>query len=345
MIMKKRRLGRSGLDVTIVGLGSWGIGGGSWAFGWGPQDESSAVAAIRHALELGINWIDTAAIYGLGQSERLVGRALKEIPASRQPFVFTKCGLLWDERDRWAQPKRILRPDTLRKEAEASLTRLGLERIDLYQIHWPPEVDSAPIEESWGEMARLVDEGKVGAIGVSNFNPDLLERCEAVRHVDSLQPPLSLIHRGSAAQLIPWCAAHGVGVIVYSPMQAGLLTDRFSTERVVNLAKDDWRRRSMDFQAPLLERNLALRDALRPVAKRHGATVAAVAVAWTLSWPGVTGAIVGGRSPEQVDGWIAAASLELTPADLDEIARAIEHTGAGEGPIRPPRPSESQHPR
>jgi aryl-alcohol dehydrogenase-like predicted oxidoreductase len=343
--MRKRKLGRSGLDITIVGLGSWGVGGGSWAFGWGPQDESAAVAAIRRALELGINWIDTAAIYGLGQSERLIGRVLKEIPASRQPFVFTKCALLWDERDRWAQPKRILRPDTLRKEVEASLTRLGLERIDLYQIHWPPEVDSAPIEESWGEMARLVDEGKVGAIGVSNFNLDLLERCEAVRHVDSLQPPLSLIHRGSSVQLIPWCAAHGVGVIVYSPMQAGLLTDGFSAERIRNLAEDDWRRRSMDFQAPQLERNLSLRDALRPVAKRHGANVAAVAVAWTLSWPGVTGAIVGGRSPEQVDGWIAAASLELTPADLDEIARAVEQTRAGEGPIRPPLPSESQRPR
>jgi len=343
--MEKRKLGRSDLDITIVGFGSWAIGGGDWAFGWGPQDESAAIAAIHHALALGINWIDTAAIYGLGQSERVVARALKDMPASQRPFVFTKCGLLWDERDRWAQPKRVLRPDTLRKEVEASLTRLGLERIDLYQIHWPPAVDSAPIEESWGEMGRLVKEGKVGAIGVSNFDLRLLERCEAVRHVDSLQPPFSLIHRGSAAQLIPWCTAHDVGVIVYSPMQAGLLTDRFSAERVANLADDDWRRRSMDFQAPQLERNLALRDALRSVAKRHGLTVAAIAVAWTLTWPGVTGAIVGGRSPEQVDGWIAAASLELTPADLDEIARAIEHTGAGEGPIRPPRPPQSKSPR
>jgi aryl-alcohol dehydrogenase-like predicted oxidoreductase len=335
--MRKRKLGRSGLDITVVGLGSWAMGGGDWAFGWGPQNESAAVAAIRHAAEMGINWIDTAAIYGLGQSEQLVGRALKEMPASERPFVFTKCGLLWDERDRQAQPKRILRPDTIRAEVEASLTRLGLERIDLYQIHWPPEVDSAPIDESWIEMARLTDEGKVRCIGVSNFDLSLLERCEKIRHVDSLQPPFSLINRGSAARLIPWCAAHGVGIIVYSPMQSGLLTDNFSAERARNLALEDWRRRSPSFQSPQLEQNLALRDALKPIALSRSVTVAAVVVAWTLCWPGVTGAIAGGRSPEQVDGWIAAASLELTPADLEEIARAIESTGAGEGPTKPSR--------
>jgi aryl-alcohol dehydrogenase-like predicted oxidoreductase len=209
-----------------------------------------------------------------------------------------------------------------------------VERIDLYQFHWPDESGTA-VEESWAAMLRLVEEGKVRAAGVSNFDVPLLERCETIRHVDSLQPPFSLVRRQAAAAEIPWCEQHGTGVIAYSPMQSGLLTDRFTAERVAQFAEDDWRRRSSDFRPPKLARNLALRDALVPIARRRDATVAEIAIAWTLAWPGVTGAIVGGRTPEQVDGWIGAAGLELSGADLDEIAAAIGGTGAGSGPDRP----------
>lgn len=335
MTLPTRPLGSSGLDITAVGFGAWAIGGGGWAFGWGPQDDTASLNTMRHALELGINWIDTAAVYGLGHSEELVGRLLRELPAGERPYVFTKGGLVWDERDRMAPARRVLRPESIRRECDASLRRLGVERIDLYQFHWPDEMGT-PVEDSWGEMARLVDEGKVRAAGVSNFDVALLERCEAIRHVDSLQPPFSLVNREAAAAEIPWCAEHGTGVICYSPMQSGLLTDGFSAARVSTLAEDDWRRRSPEFQSPRLERNIALRDALRPIAERHGTTVSAVAVAWVLAWPGVTGAIVGARAPTQVDGWIRAATLELDSADLDEIAAALERTGAGSGPVRPP---------
>lgn len=327
----RRSLGSSGIEITTVGFGAWAIGGGGWAFGWGPQEDDASLAAMRHALDLGINWIDTAAVYGLGHSEEIVGRLLREPPRADRPYVFTKAGLVWDERDPMADPKRILRPQSIRREVEASLRRLGVDRIDLYQFHWPDEVGT-PIEDSWGELIRLVEEGKVRAAGVSNFDVELLERCESLRHVDSLQPPFSLIRRDAAAAEIPWCAAHGTGVIAYSPMQSGMLTDRFTEERVARLAPDDWRRRSAEFQAPNLARNLALRDALKPLAERHDTSVAAVAVAWTLAWPGVTGAIVGARSPQQVDGWIGAPALELSEEDLDEIAAAIERTGAGSGP-------------
>ena len=334
MTLPTRPLGSSGLDITAVGFGAWAIGGGGWAFGWGPQEDADSLAAMRHALDLGINWIDTAAVYGLGHSEEVVGRLLRDLPATDRPLVFTKCGLVWDDRDRMAEAKRILRPESIGKECEASLRRLGIERIDLYQFHWPDETGT-PVEESWAAMTRLVDQGKVRAAGMSNFDVPLLERCERIRHADSLQPPLSLIRRDAAAREIPWCAEHDTGVIVYSPMQSGILTDRFSADRVATLAKDDWRRRAPQFQEPNLSRNLALRDALKPIATRHGTTVSAVAVAWTLAWPGVTGAIVGARTPAQVDGWIGAATLDLTPADLDEIAAAITRTGAGSGPVRP----------
>jgi aryl-alcohol dehydrogenase-like predicted oxidoreductase len=334
MALKKRPLGSGGIEITTVGLGTWAIGGGGWLFGWGQQDDDASIAAIRRGVELGINWIDTAAIYGLGHSEEVVRRALAEIPSSQRPLIFTKCGLTGDRGKPFEAPRRDLRPETIRRECEASLSRLGVERIDLYQFHWPDGIGT-PLEDSWGEMKRLVQEGKVRAAGVSNFTVPLLEQCERVRHVDSLQPPFSMIRREVAAELIPWCAAHGTGVIVYSPMQAGLLTDRFTAERVSQFAQDDWRRKTPEFQEPNLSRNLRLRDALRTIAQRQGATVAAVSVAWTLAWPGVTGAIVGARSAEQVDGWIRAGEIELTQQDLDEIAGAIAETQAGSGPARP----------
>ena len=329
-----RPLGSSGIDITTVGFGAWAAGGGGWAFGWGPQDDEDSLAAMRRAIERGVNWIDTAAVYGLGHSEEVVGRLLRALGAAERPLVFTKCGLAWDERNPMVQARRVLRPDAIRAECEASLRRLGVERIDLYQFHWPDQ-GGTPVEDSWAAMARLVDEGKVRAAGVSNFGVDLLERCEKIRHVDSLQPPFSLVRRTAAEREIPWCVQHRTAVVCYSPMQSGLLTDRFDAARVGQLAPDDWRRRSPEFQPPNLERNLALRDALRPIAARHGVGVSAVAVAWTLAWTGVTGAIVGARSPDQVDGWIAAASLELDGKDLDEIASAVARTGAGPGPTRP----------
>jgi aryl-alcohol dehydrogenase-like predicted oxidoreductase len=216
------------------------------------------------------------------------------------------------------------------------LRRLGVDHIDLYQFHWPDETGT-PVEESWTEMGRLIDAGKVRLGGVSNFDVPLLERCEAIRHVDSLQPPFSLIRRQAAAREIPWCAKHNTGVICYSPMQSGLLTDTFAAERVSSLAQDDWRRRSTDFQQPALRSNLALRDALRPIGKRHNVSVSSIAIAWDLCWPGVTAAIVGARAAKQVDGWIGAANVQLTEQDLDEIESAIQRTRAGSGPTRPPR--------
>ncbi len=335
MALAKRPLGTSGLEITTVGFGAWATGGGGWAFGWGPQDDALSLAAIRHAVRLGVNWIDTAAVYGLGHSEEVVGRAVRELPAAERPLVFTKCGLQWDEKNPMVQAKRSLRPDVVQRECEASLRRLGLERIDLFQFHWPDE-SGVLVEDSWGAMARLVEQGKVRAAGVSNFDVARLEKCQGIRPVDSLQPPFSAIRRQAAEAEIPWCAAHGAGVIVYSPMQSGLLTDTFAEERMATLPADDWRRKSPQFQPPHLSKNLALRDALRPLAARRGVSVGALAVAWTLAWPGVSGAIVGARSPEQVDGWIGASGLELEPAELDQIAAAIEKTGAGGGPARPP---------
>src|SRR5882724_5221236 len=332
--LPNRPLGTSGLEITPVGFGAWAIGGGDWSFGWGPQDDAASIAAMRHALDVGINWIDTAAVYGLGHSEELVGRLLRDLPRSDRPYVFTKGGLIWDQHDRMAEPRRVLAPKSIRTEVEASLRRLGVERIDLYQFHWPDETGTA-VEDSWDAMVRLVEAGKIRAAGVSNFDVDLLARCEAIRHVDSLQPPFSLIRREVAESEIPWCAERHTGVICYSPMQSGLLTDSFSAERVAAFAPDDWRRRAPEHQQPRLDRNLALRDGLKPIARRHGTTVSATAIAWTLAWPGVTGAIVGARSPAQVDGWIGAATLELTAADLDAVAAAIAHTGAGAGPTRP----------
>lgn len=334
MKLLTRPLGTSGLQITQVGFGAWAIGGGGWAYGWGSQDDSDSVAAITHAVASGINWVDTAAIYGLGHSEEIVGRALREIPAGERPYVFTKGGQVADPARPFAEPQRNLRPESIGKEAEASLRRLGVDRIDLYQYHWP-DATGTPIEESWGEMVRLIQEGKVRAGGVSNFDVGLLERAERVRHVDSLQPPFSMIHRQSGGDVIPWSAAHGTGVIAYSPMQSGILTDTFSRARVEGMDATDWRRRNPEFTEPRLSRNLALRDALRPIASRQGVSVSAVAIAWTLSWPGVSGAIVGARSPQQVDGWLDAGNLTLEARDLDEIVTALERTQAGIGPTHP----------
>jgi aryl-alcohol dehydrogenase-like predicted oxidoreductase len=335
MQLARRPLGKSGLEITAVGFGAWATGGGGWAFGWGPQDDAASTASIHHAVRLGINWIDTAAVYGLGHSEEVVGRAVRALPAAERPLVFTKCGLQWDEKNPMVQARRSLHPDLVRRGCEDSLRRLGVERIDLFQFHWPDESGVA-LEDSWAAMAKLVEEGKVRTVGVSNFDVARLEKCQRIRQVDSLQPPFSAVRRQAAEREIPWCAAHGAGVIVYSPMQSGLLTDTFTEERMTTLPADDWRSKSPHFQPPNLAKNLALRDALRPLAARRGVSVGALAVAWTLAWPGVSGAIVGARSPEQVDGWIAAAGLELDAGELDAIAAAIEKTGAGGGPARPP---------
>jgi aryl-alcohol dehydrogenase-like predicted oxidoreductase len=337
MTLATHPLGRSGLRISRLGFGSWAVGGGGWAYGWGPQDDSTSLTTMRRALERGVNWIDTAAVYGLGHSEKVVGQLLREIPDADRPYVFTKCGLVWSPQDRMREPRRILTPESIRKECESSLRRLGIERIDLYQFHWPDE-SGTPVEDSWDTMVQLVQEGKVRAIGVSNFDVDLLARCNAIRRVDSLQPPFSLINRGAGGAQIPWSAGHHTGVICYSPMQSGLLTDTFTVDRASSFADDDWRRRAPEFQEPRLRRNLQLRDALRPIARRHDTSVSSIAIAWTLAWPGVTGSIVGARTPEQVDGWIGAASIALTPEDVDEIATAIERTGAGAGPTGPETP-------
>jgi aryl-alcohol dehydrogenase-like predicted oxidoreductase len=334
MNLERRTLGTTDLEITTVGFGAWAVGGGDWAYGWGPQDDTSSIAAIRHAVDRGVNWIDTAGIYGLGHSEEVVGRAVREIPQDDRPYVFTKGGMSPDRDRPFDEPRRDLRPEVIRAEVEASLTHLGVDRIDLYQFHWPDEVGT-PIEESWAEMGRLIDEGKVRYAGVSNFDVALLARAEAVRHVDTLQPPFSLIRRDSGADVIPWAAKHGTGVIVYSPMQSGILTDTFSAERVARMGENDWRRKAANFNEPALSRNLALRDALRPIADRHGTSVAAVAIDWVLAWPGVTAAIVGARSPEQVDGWVDAGRIRLTEFDITEIASAATLIGAGSGPAHP----------
>jgi aryl-alcohol dehydrogenase-like predicted oxidoreductase len=329
-----RPLGRTGMDITRVGFGSWAVGGADWAVGWGHQEDADSIAAIRHAVARGINWIDTAAVYGLGHSEEVVAEALRGIPQGERPYVFTKCGLVWDAANRAAPLRQVGAAPSIRREVEDSLRRLRVERIDLYQMHWPAE-DGTPLEAYWQTLLELKQEGKVRAVGLSNHNAAQLAAAERLGHVDTLQPPFSAIRRKVAAEELPWCAANGTGVIVYSPMQAGLLTGAFTEERAARLPKDDWRSRNAEFTGEALRRNLKLVAALRPVAERHGTSVAAVAIVWTLAWPGVTGAIVGARGPAQVDGWLDAAALELTGVDMAEIGAAIGATGAGEGPSVP----------
>ncbi|MDQ3897525.1 MAG: aldo/keto reductase, partial [Actinomycetota bacterium] len=301
-------LGTTDLEVTRVGLGAWAIGGGGWQGGWGPQDDRESIETIRRAVDLGVNWIDTAAAYGLGHAEEIVGRAVRDMPEDERPLVFTKCGLVWEAGG--TTVSNVLAPASIRRECEDSLRRLGVDVIDLYQIHWPA-TDGTPIEESWSTMADLVDEGKVRYIGVSNFDVDLLEACETVRHVDTFQPELNLLVRGAAATTLPWCEARNTGVIVYSPMRSGLLTGAFTAARAESLPDDDWRSAHPDFQEPGLSANLLVVDRLQAIARETGCTLHELAVAWTLAWPAVGGAIVGARRPSQLDDWIGAGAIEL----------------------------------
>jgi aryl-alcohol dehydrogenase-like predicted oxidoreductase len=310
--LKTTQLGRTGLEITRIGLGAWAIGGGGWEFGWGPQDDEQSIAAVHHALEQGINWIDTAAAYGFGRSERIVGRALEGL--AERPYVFTKCSLL-EGRDR--RVVHSLKRDSILREAGDSLERLGVDAIDLYQIHWP--IPSADIEEGWAALAELKEQGLVRHIGVSNFNVDQLRAIQQIAPVETLQPQYSLIERDVEREILPFADQERIGVIVYSPMGSGMLTGRMSRQRIERLPDDDWRKRDERFREPQLSRNLELVGRLAAVAERHDTTPGAVAVAWTLRHPAVDGAIAGFRRPDQVDPILAAANLELSDEDLDEI--------------------------
>jgi aryl-alcohol dehydrogenase-like predicted oxidoreductase len=333
--VRTRALGREGPDVSVVGFGAWAIGG-PWRFGWGQVDDDESVAAIRRAIELGVTWVDTAAVYGLGHSEEVVGRALRPYRVGEEVRVFTKCGRRWEGRPE-GTIENDLRPESIREECERSLRRLGVERIDLYQAHWPDWTTGTLLEESWGTMATLVDEGKVRWIGVSNFDVEQLERCAAVRHVDSVQPPLSLLVRGALAAVVPWAAEHGTGVLGYSPLASGMLTGAYDRARIATLREDDWRRGAPAFSEPLLSQNLDLLERLGRIAERLGTTLPGLAIAWVLAQPGVTASIVGTRLPGHVDGWVAAADIGLDEQTLSEIDAAIAATGAGSDvPPAPP---------
>ena len=332
--MRSRRLGDDGPELTTVGFGAWAIGG-PWRYGWGAVDDRDSIGAIRRAIELGVNWVDTAAVYGLGHSEEVVRRALEPYRPGEDVYVFTKCGRRWEGRPEGVI-ENDLRPISIREECEASLRRLGLERIDLYQVHWPDWTTGTLLEDSWGTMGELVDEGKVRWIGVSNFDEQLLARCAAVRRVDSVQPPLSLLVRG-ARGVLAWAAEHAAGVISYSPMASGLLTGAFDRARLAGLDDGDWRKSAAAFQEPEVSRTLALVERLRTFAGELGTTVGALSVAWVLAQPGVTGAIVGARTARHVDGWVPASDLDLDESVLRAIDRAIEETRAGsDTPPAPP---------
>lgn len=316
--MEKRRLGNSDLDITTLGYGAWAIGGGNWQYGWGSQDDADSIASIHEALDAGVNWIDTAAVYGLGRSEEVVGRALRERKGDT-PFVFTKSSMRWDDT---RTIYRSLKADSIREECENSLRRLGVETIDLYQIHWPnPEPE---IEEGWAAMARLQAEGKVRHIGVSNFNVAQLKRAQAIAPVASLQPPYSLLSREIEAEILPYCAEQNIGIIVYSPMESGLLTGAMTRERIAAFPNDDWRRNNGDYKEPKLTRNLALVERLREIGAAHGKTPGEVAIAWTLRKSVVTGAIVGLRRPGQAAGTLGAANLRLGEGELHRLETFLE---------------------
>jgi aryl-alcohol dehydrogenase-like predicted oxidoreductase len=318
--MKMRKLGDSDLHITRVGYGAWAIGGSGWQFAWGSQDDNESIAAIHRALDLGANWIDTAAVYGLGHSEEVVGRALKEWSGFR-PYVFTKCGLRGDAN---GEVKKVLSADSIRGEVENSLRRLSVDAIDLYQIHWPPDPDSPELEEGWSTLADLKCEGKVRWIGVSNFNVQQLQRAQAIAPVTSMQPRYSLVHREIEDEILPFCLSEGIGVIVYSPMASGLLTGAMTRERAARLPEDDWRRGHPDFTEPYLSHNLALVDRMREIAKGHNRAVGEVAIAWTLRHPAVTAAIVGARNARQAEGVMRAGELRLTEDEINEIEAFAE---------------------
>ncbi len=322
--MQTRKLGNSDLYITPVGYGAWAIGGSGWQFGWGSQDDNDSIAAIHRALELGVNWIDTAAVYGLGHSEEVVGAALKSWSGPR-PYVFTKCGRSWDKE---GNVGIVLRADSIRREVEDSLRRLSIDVIDLYQIHWPPNPDSAELEEGWSTLASLQRQGKVRWIGVSNFNVQQLRRAQALAPVTSLQPRYSLVHREAEDEVLPYCLRENIGVIVYSPMASGLLTGAMTRERVAKLPKDDWRRTHPDFTEPNLSRNLALVERLQEIARRHDRSAGEVAIAWTLHNPAVTGAIVGARNARQSEGVMRAGELRLTDKEVNEIEAFVAETAA-----------------
>jgi aryl-alcohol dehydrogenase-like predicted oxidoreductase len=330
--VRQRRLGTTELMLSVVGFGAWAAGGSNWLHGLGPQEDAESIAALRRALDGGVNWIDTAPGYGRGHSEEVVGTALRLLPGADRPYVFTKCGAAWTAEGDF-EPSAT--PASIRPQVDGSLQRLGLERIDLLQVHWAGWY-AAALDETWGVLLDLKASGKIRYAGVSNFSLQQLKACEALGHVDSLQPAFSAIKRQAAADLIPWSAANGTGVIVYSPMESGLLSGAYTEERVAALPDIDVRKRGRpEFAQPNLSRNVALGRALRDLAGRVGVPTPALAVAWTLAWPGVTGAIVGARRPAHVDDWLQAADLDLSGEVLDAIADAIATTGAGGGPVRP----------
>jgi aryl-alcohol dehydrogenase-like predicted oxidoreductase len=313
--MQTRKLGNSDLHITAVGYGAWAIGGSGWDFAWGAQEDSDSIGAIHRALELGVNWIDTAAVYGMGHSEEVVARALQQWRGPR-PYVFTKCVLRWDEKGRVS---KVFNADSVRRELEDSLRRLRVDVIDLYQMHWPPDDSGPGLEEAWQTMAALQKEGKVRWVGVSNFNAGEIKRAQKIAAVTSLQPPYSLIRRLIEKETLPYSEQQGVGVIVYSPMASGLLTGAMTRERAQKLPEDDWRKRSADFNEPRLSRNLELVERLKAVGARYGRTPGEVAIAWTLRLPAVTGAIVGARNSKQAEGVMRAGELKLTAQDIAEI--------------------------
>lgn len=310
--MRTRRLGKTDLELTVIGFGSWAIGGGGWRNAWGPQDDSESIKAIKKALDLGINWIDTAAIYGLGHSEEIVGKAIKGI--SKKPIIATKCGLVWDE---MKNISNRLKRESIKAEVEASLRRLDIGTIDLYQIHWPiPDED---IEEGWETMAQLVKEGKVRYIGVSNFNVSQMKRAQSIYPIASLQPPYSMLKRDIEEDILSFCNQNSIGVVVYSPMQKGLLTGKMTRERIASFPADDHRRNDPEFNEPLISYNLEFVNQLIPIAKKYNKTLAQLAIAWVLRRPEVTSAIVGARRPDQIAETVLAGDWKLPQEDIDTI--------------------------
>ena len=315
--MQTRQLGNSDMQITRLGLGTWAIGGGNWAFGWGPQDDEASIATIHRAIDLGINWIDTAAVYGLGHSEEIVAKALKG--RSDRPYVFTKGSRVWNDQ---GEITSSLKEQSLRREVENSLHRLEVDTIDLYQLHWPnPDPD---IEEGWSTLAKLKSQGKLRHIGVSNFSVEQMERARKIAPITSLQAPYSLIKRDVERDILPYCQEHNIGVIVYSPMMSGLLSGKMTRERIDNFPEDDWRQRNEEFQEPRLSRNLKLASLLQDIGYPYNRTTAEVAIAWTLRHPAVTGAIVGGRRPEQVEEIIGAAEFRLSESELEQIEKFLQ---------------------